>query len=56
MVAYMAFFPTVRDKIPPSANFTIIDIILYALLMTSLLTLISSGYTDGTEVSQWIWY
>jgi hypothetical protein len=54
ILAYMAFFPTIRDKIPPSPNFTIIDIILYALLLTSLLSLISSGYTDGKD--DWGWY
>ena len=40
MVAYIAFLPTIRSKIPPSPNITFIEIITYTLFSTSILCLI----------------
>jgi hypothetical protein len=45
MVAYSAFLPTVRTRIPPSPNFTFIDFFVYSLLSSSVLCLLRS-YLD----------
>lgn len=40
MVAYAAFLPTIRSKIPPSPHITLIEIITYTLLATLVFCLI----------------
>jgi hypothetical protein len=42
MVAYLAFLPTIRQRIPPSPKFTLIDFTVYSLIFTSMLCLLRS--------------
>lgn len=40
LVAFAAFLPTIRSKIPPSQHVTLIEIITYTLLSTLVFCLI----------------
>ena len=42
MVAYAAFLPTIRDRIPPSPSITAMDLILVALCSNCMLCLLRS--------------
>lgn len=42
MIAYTAFLPTIRQRIPPSSKITFTDILIYSLILTSLLCTIRS--------------
>lgn len=42
LVAYAAFLPTVRERIPPSPRVTLFEICLYAVMSTSMLCLVRS--------------
>jgi hypothetical protein len=38
-LAFIAFIPTIRDQIPPSPNFVLVEILVYLVVGTSLLAL-----------------
>lgn len=42
LLAYTTFLPVVRDRIPPSPNITLIEIMLYAIMLSSTLCLLRS--------------
>lgn len=47
MIAYTAFLPTIRQRMPPSSKITLTDILIYALILTTLLCCISSLHNRG---------
>lgn len=54
LVAYSAFFPTIRARIPPSPSITMIDLIVYSIISTSLLCFIRSFLNkEKTEEYNW---
>ena len=42
LVAYTTFLPTVRQRIPPSPRLTLIEVLLYAIMLSSSLCLLRS--------------
>lgn len=47
LVAYAAFIPTIRSRVPPTPNLGMSDMMLYSLMLTSLLCFIRS-YIDSS--------
>lgn len=48
LVAYTTFLPTVRQRIPPSPRLTLIEMLLYAIMLSSSLCLLRS-FIDRNE-------